>query len=832
MTNAEAFMEVKPVGKGWDLLWMPLLFGVVYGLLSWWPLAGLHPTVWEDVAIAGGLRPPGDPFPGLYRIIVSGLFQSFSPDTVLKVLMQLGRVCVGLSAVCVYLVFRDTLPTALRLRAHVSKVGLRLGRVIAFLAAILFACAEPVWRAGLTFSPVSLFILMASVAGCLFFLFLRRGSIGALYLCFALLGFISAETTLGFLLLILAMVGVLVAVNWSRRPDMPLVNPLVDDLMRAVVFKRLTYAWLSCFVAGVTLNVVQFVMTKGLDATGHVGVLGLLFEYVRGAWESTCQAATGPGWLFALLFCLAPFIFVLNILPKAWDDDKFLPWSVGMCSGVAGVVAVSQLAGAQVLWFWTWLGTAREMVPCDILLAFMLIFNVATVAFVLAIFGVDACCRNYRRIAQQQFPESMLSEGPAQMAESLGRARAWRQRTFALVVLAIPLLVVPGRIQPVTRGASKAIQSCVEETIAETKSCKTMFTDGSFDALVELEALRQGRSLVCLSLMAPNKPREKMLRLRASENDEDRALFVNDAATALRTWVENDSPRLTNAAVQIGFEMWKRVKKSQPPFSGLVALPGGVDKEEVARALAVCRTIGDEAEALAQKGKNEENEPAAVEQLTDAALRRKFPFVLWRLSRLAQMRSQVADLSGDRQGAIREAAMADMLDKANASVQKMKRDVNWLKMQSGGQLTPREGLIIGLSRGDFAFAGRFAAPVLAADPDDPRANFAMGMMYFQEEKYSKAETHLLRCLVKRPDEPAVLNNLAIVETRLGKFPEAEKHIAKAIEKYPTIPELKKTRENLEKAKADAEAAAMPKVASPAPSEAGKKPQKQNTKVEK
>ena len=796
--------EVKSSLRGWDFLWMPLVFGVVYQLLSLWPLGGLHPTVWEDVAVAAGLRPPGDPFPGLYRGFVSLLFQMMSANAVQTLLMHLGRVCVGLSAVFIYLVFRDTLPAALRLRAHVNKVGARLGRVIAFLTALIFACAEPVWRAGQTFSPVSLFLLMATGAGCLFFVFMRRGSIGALYSCFALLGFLSAETTLGFLLLILAMVGVLLAVHWANSPETLLVNPLVDDLVRAVVFKRLSYVWLACFIAGVTLNMTQFVWTKGLEAAGHVGVLGLLFEYVRGAYEATCDAATGTGWLFLLLFCLAPFIFVLNILPKAWDDDKFLPWSVGMCSGVAGVVALSQLAGAPVLWFWTWLGTAREMMPCDILLAFVLIFNVATVAFVLAIFGVDACCRNYRRIAQQQYPESMLATGPAQMAESLGRARAWRQRTFVMVVIAIPLLVIPGRIQPVTRGVSQAIQASVEETIAEAKDCKMMFTDGSFDPLVELEAMRQGRTLVCLSLMAPNKPRAKMLRLRAAENDEDRELFVNDAATALRTWVENDSPRLTNAAVQIAFELWKRVKKPLPPLSGLVALPGGVEETERARALQTCETLGDTAEALAEKGKIDENDVAVVEKLTDAALRQKFPFVLWRLSRLAQMRSLSEDLAGHRAQAIREAAIADRLDRVNASVQKMQREVNWFKMQNGGQLTPREGLVIGLSRGDFALAGRYAAPVLAASPDDPRANFAMGMMYYQEEKYSKAETHLLRCLNQRPDEPAVLNNLALIEIRLGKFADAEKHISHALEKNPTIPELKKTREKLEKAKAEAE----------------------------
>ena len=90
MTNAEAFMEVKPVGKGWDLLWMPILFGVVYGLLSWWPRAGLHPTVWEDVSIASGLRPPNDPVPGLDRVIVSGLFQSFPPEKVRSKKLTIG----------------------------------------------------------------------------------------------------------------------------------------------------------------------------------------------------------------------------------------------------------------------------------------------------------------------------------------------------------------------------------------------------------------------------------------------------------------------------------------------------------------------------------------------------------------------------------------------------------------------------------------------------------------------------------------------------------------------------------------------------------------------
>ena len=79
------------------------------------------------------------------------------------------------------------------------------------------------------------------------------------------------------------------------------------------------------------------------------------------------------------------------------------------------------------------------------------------------------------------------------------------------------------------------------------------------------------------------------------------------------------------------------------------------------------------------------------------------------------------------------------------------------------------------------------------------------MMYYQEEKYGRAETHLLRCLKTRPDEPAVLNNLALVQKRLGKFNEAEKHILHALEKHPDLQELSRTRDDILKAKAAADA---------------------------
>ena len=56
--------------------------------------------------------------------------------------------------------------------------------------------------------------------------------------------------------------------------------------------------------------------------------------------------------------------------------------------------------------------------------------------------------------------------------------------------------------------------------------------------------------------------------------------------------------------------------------------------------------------------------------------------------------------------------------------------MDWVGQQKGMRLTPREGLRIGLERADFRLARTFAQQVLLSDPENTRANFAMGMGYF------------------------------------------------------------------------------------------------------
>ena len=87
--------------------------------------------------------------------------------------------------------------------------------------------------------------------------------------------------------------------------------------------------------------------------------------------------------------------------------------------------------------------------------------------------------------------------------------------------------------------------------------------------------------------------------------------------------------------------------------------------------------------------------------------------------------------------------------------------------------------------------------MLAVDPDSPEANFAIGMDYFVQKQYSRAEAYLTRCLERRPDDPAVLNNLAQCRLRQGDFKGAMPYARRALAALPDSPEVKRTIERIE-----------------------------------
>ena len=96
--------------------------------------------------------------------------------------------------------------------------------------------------------------------------------------------------------------------------------------------------------------------------------------------------------------------------------------------------------------------------------------------------------------------------------------------------------------------------------------------------------------------------------------------------------------------------------------------------------------------------------------------------------------------------------------------------------------------------------------MLATDSGNADANFAIGMFYFVEELYSKAEIYLERAARRRPDEPTFFNNLAIAQLMTRRFDLAEKNARRALELLPDSPEVKDTVRQVERARLTGETA--------------------------
>ena len=167
---------------------------------------------------------------------------------------------------------------------------------------------------------------------------------------------------------------------------------------------------------------------------------------------------------------------------------------------------------------------------------------------------------------------------------------------------------------------------------------------------------------------------------------------------------------------------------------------------------------------------------------------------------MCRMRANEADTRKDSAVSEREHVMADRLDSLNPEWQKVQEKMDWIGQRGGMRITPREGLKIGLERADFKLARSYARKVLSMDGDDVHANFALGMSYFTEKQYGRAEMHLKKCLIRAPGEPAVLNNLAIVQLRLGRYAEAEANALKALEHLPDSSEVKTTLRHIRSAR--------------------------------
>ena len=792
-SDQEVFVSQQPVAvdklSATDYIIAATLGGVAFCLLMIWSFPALEPSVWQEVAEAVGVRPPQSLFPGIWRLLAAGIFKATSVSAGVSILTILGKAAVGVSVALAYLMFREVMALTLRLRLQYSRARYFVARTASSVGALLFAFADPVWHSGQFFSSVTLLMLLAILGLYLFFSFLQGGKLLMAYAAMFVLGVLSAESPMGIVLVALCWGVYFMAARHVLSFEMPLLNPFIEQVSKW----HMTFLFVLGMIGGIFANCVSFVEMDGMAAAG-LSVGDLPLKYGLLIWSHITSCASLMGWIVALGVVIVPAVVCTVLLPRAADEEQFLPYHIGAVYLFAGLLALAQFCQIDALWFWTWIQNP-VMVSSQFLLCMFMFALAATIVFALCVLGIDALCRNHRRLVLQRYAEMRQDLEERSEVVSPKLMRFLRRVGVVAVPLLIFVSVVPGRRLAKAREMLSIMAQYADEVISECGPVKWIFTDGSFDAFLEVLAAAQGRELRPVPMLGQGGAYDSYLRTRGAPDPEDKLSLEVNGAMALRSWLHDRQDRLPDVAVQLGFEIWKRDGKGIPVCSGVLSRPVGMDAVDVATGIKNARAIAKRILDLYADGGPAKNAGRDINE--------KFLFAQWRIARIARMRAERADLSDDARGSIDDTRLSEELDDKNASLKRILDSMEKVRQTALKQITPREGLQMALTRADFVLARRYAEPILKADPDEPQANFAVGMNYFVQEQWARAETYLRRCLIRNPKEPAIYNNLAMIQMKTGRFDAAEKNARHAISLIPESAEVKDTLKQIQKAREDA-----------------------------
>ena len=711
-----------------------------------WGIPGLDPSMWNEAAVAAGVRPPQTIFPGFWRIVSGWTFSALGVGGAIRLLPGGGAALGGVSAALVYLIVRQTLALLIRTGRPYPVWSGRIAPFFAFVAAFLFGIGDPLSRIARVFSPS---LLRLTVVLAILHLALRwfvAGGRWRLFPLVALMGLLAAETPFAFLLPVL-FIGAYVIV-WHGILDgiyqKPEKLPEPDELPKW----RMFFLFLGSLAFAAYLNAAEFASLGGVAANGW-GANDVYFRYVGGYWRVFAGAASVVGWVLGLVFGVLPLLVALKVFPMVARDDRPMPFNLGVLLFLVGMLAVMQCGALPAARFWTFTKDI-VLVQSGFLLAFFAFCAMVALALFGAAFAFE-CQRTY------------LGEGERKPGILL---RGLVPALTALVVL-LACRTVP---KPVESEMQRIVDDAVRETVAECAGVTYLFTDGHLDAAVELCAKERGQTLYALNMMSGASAWECAVRTRPFEPETDDWKNAQVGIPALlRIWAGEKVGGMDAAAIQLGFEFWRRERKPLPTLSGLVAREKGLDEATAAAGIARAKALSDRILAISPKMETADPSPALSSALSA---------VSWRLSRFARIRE--------------DATLANDLDASNTALKKMLSVIEQERQRTFLQMTPREGLQIALKRANFADARRYAAAVLRANEDDAEANFAMGMSALTLNRPADAERYLRRCLKTRPNEPAVLNNLSIICRKLRRYKEAEDFARRALKVLPDSPEVKQT----------------------------------------
>lgn len=737
--------DIRRIGlRDWFLAGLAGLLSAAAILV--WGIPGVDPAMWNELSVAAGLRPPLTIFPGFWRVFAGWAFAAFGVGGAIRLLTVVGAALGGVSVALVCLIVRQTLALLIRTGRPYPVWSGRIAPFFAFVAALLFGISDPLSRIARVFSPSLLRFAAVLLVIHLSLRWFVAGSRWRLFPLVALMGLLAAETPFAFLLPVAFIGGYFLL--WHGIVDglfpKPERLPEPDEMPKW----RMFFLFLGSLALAACLNASVFVSLGGVEANGW-GANDVYFRYAGGYWRVFAGAASIVGWVLGLVFGVLPLLVALRIFPMVSRDDRPMPFNLGVLLFLVGLLAVMQCGALPAARFWTFTKDI-VLVQSGFLLAVFVVCSLTALALFGAAFAFE-CQRTY-------LPEG--ERRPGILLRGLVPC-------LTVVLVALALRTLP---KPVETEMQRIVDDAVRETVSECEGAKYVFTDGHLDPALELCAKERGQELYALNMMSGASAWECAVRSRpfAPETDDWKNAQMGIPAL-LRIWAGEKVGGMDAAAIQLGFEFWKRERKPLPAFSGMVAREKGLDAASAAAGIARAKALADRILALAPKMETADPSPSLANAVSA---------VSWRLSRFARMRE--------------DAELANDLDASNTALKKMLSVIEQERQRTFLQMTPREGLQIALKRANFAEARRYAAAVLRANEDDAEANFAMGMGALTGNRYAEAERYLSRCLKARPNEPAVLNNLSIICRKLRRYKEAEDYARRALKILPDSPEVKQT----------------------------------------
>lgn len=350
-----------------------------------WGVSGLDPSLWEEVAVVAGLRPPNGIFPGFWRFLAGWAFPVFGADRALWVL-NLAGAAVG--ALCVYtvaLIVRQILSFIVRIERPHRAWHLFIAPLFSGLAALVFGLSDPFWNVARTFSPeeIRLFMFLAIVH--ISMRWFVAGGRWRLFPAMALMGIMAAETPFAFLLPLAFIASY--AVIWHCVVDglFPKPEKLAepDELPRW----RMFFLFAGGLLLAIYLNAAAFAAFGGLEAHGWEPEDAYL-RYAIGYWHVFVDAAMLVGWMLGICFALLPFLVSLRIGPLVVRDDRRMPFSLGFLMFFVGLLALLQTGVVPSMRFWT-LVKGTVLVGSGFLLAFFVFCDVVALAISGAAFAFE-----------------------------------------------------------------------------------------------------------------------------------------------------------------------------------------------------------------------------------------------------------------------------------------------------------------------------------------------------------------------------------------------------------------------------------------------------------